>query len=218
MKYVKKARRILVGEHEVARVIARPFVGDSADNFERTPNRKDFSVSPSKSTLLNVIEKSGGSVLGIGKIHDIFNGSGVTDSIHTDDNLDGIQKLIKSISGCQRELIFINLVDFDMKYGHRNDAFGYAAALEEFDSYLPDIINVLGAEDLLLITADHGCDPLHEGTDHTREYVPVLMYCKSNKKNICLGTRESFSDVGQTIAEFLKIPKISEGCSFLFPD
>ncbi|MDP8218246.1 MAG: phosphopentomutase [Candidatus Theseobacter exili] len=209
-----KTRNFLHGKHSMARVIARPFVGEPG-NFRRTPNRRDFSMSPPSETLLNRINKKGGKVLGIGKIRDIFNGSGVSESIHIDSNSDGISKLIEFIPQVKFDLVFANLVDFDMKYGHRNDIKGYAEALEEFDRALPSIVAALSPKDLLIITADHGCDPSYPGTDHTREYVPVLALIKCVGKGISLGIRESFADVGQTVAEYMGVGELDNGKSFL---
>ncbi len=209
------ARGILTGKHSVGRVIARPFVGEPG-NFVRTYNRKDYSIKPPEPTLLDRFISSGRKVLSIGKIDDIFAHQGISESIHTDGNTDGIQKTIKAIGGKSAfSLIFTNLIDFDMKYGHRNNIEGYAAALNEFDDALPRIIENLQENDMLIITADHGCDPTTPGTDHTREYVPLLVYGKKLKSGVNLGTRASFSDVAQTVAEYFQFEKMKNGDSFL---
>ena len=211
----KQAREILRGKHAVARVIARPFIG-KPDNFTRTDRRRDFSLTCPQKTLLDHADEKGVKVLGIGKIWDIFNGRGIHKSIHIQNNADGCEKTINAINGNQDSgIIFTNLIDFDMKYGHRNDVEGYRKALEEFDIFLPEIENSLKKEDLLILTADHGNDPTTPGTDHTREYVPVLCYGKEIKKGISLGTRDSFSDLGQTAAEYLGIGPLKNGKSFL---
>lgn len=199
----EKARNLLTGEHAVGRVIARPFVGVKGD-FIRTANRHDYSLIPDKN-ILNFIVESGHEVIGIGKIKDIYAGSGVSQSFSTQNNLDGINKIIEVQKQDFKGLIFANLVDFDMLYGHRNDPFGYASALEEFDSKLPDIMANLKDEDMLIITADHGCDPTTPSTDHSREYVPLLVYGPKLKSNVNLGIRETFADVGQTVADYLGV-------------
>lgn len=194
-----------------ARVIARPFIGRPGA-FKRTEKRKDFSIRPSKLTLLDKIN----STLGIGKIYDIFSGQGITDSIHTKNNLEGIQKTIHAIRDDKRhKLIFTNLLDFDMLYGHRNDINGFYKALKEFDTCLPVIQKAMRKTDILIITADHGCDPTTPSTDHSREYVPLLVYGTGINPGINLGTRKSFSDAGQTLAELWKLPKLENGISFL---
>jgi len=205
------ARRILTKPHNVARVIARPFIG-KPDNFTRTSRRRDFSLPPAQPTLLDYLN----STLGIGKIKDIFAGRGITKSIHTKNNQDGIQQTISSIhSNTEYKLIFTNLVDFDMLYGHRNDVAGYYKCLREFDSHLPRILEVLREKDILLITADHGCDPTTPGTDHTREYVPLLVYGAAVKPGIDLGIRKTFADTAQTMAQLWDIPELTTGTSFL---
>lgn len=207
----KTAREMLVYPNNVSRVIARPFIGKDGA-FTRTFNRKDFSLIPPEKTLLDAINNT----LGIGKIWDIFAGKGITDNIHIQNNLDGIKKTIDAIDqDTQHKLIFTNLVDFDMLYGHRNDINGYYKALKEFDSYLPDMLSSLRKKDLLIITADHGCDPTTPSTDHSREYIPLLVYGKSIKQGINLGTRKSFSDLAQTLAELWNLPKLPNGTSFL---
>lgn len=207
------AREILQGEHAVARVIARPFIGTSG-NYVRTYNRADFSLNPPYETLLDKVSAAGMEVIGVGKIWDIFAGQGITRSIHTNGNMDGVNKTLVAMDELKNGLVFTNLVDFDMLYGHRNDAIGYARALEEFDARLPEIISKLKEEDVLIITADHGCDPTTESTDHSREYIPVLVYGRKIKPGVNLGTLPCFSDVGQTAADFLSCEKLRNGKSF----
>lgn len=213
-KICRIAREMLTGEHAVARVIARPFVGEPG-NFTRTPNRRDFSLLPPYDTVLNKIKNAGLDVIGVGKIEDIFCGQGITEAIHTKDNMDGVDKTLDYMKKDNKGLIFTNLVDFDMKWGHRNDFKSYAKGLEEFDARLKEIINTMKESDILFITADHGCDPTMPGTDHSREHVPFLAYGKQLKENVNLGTRNSFADMGQTVAEALKVEKINNGASFL---
>jgi len=208
------ARKILVGEHGVARVIARPFVGKPGF-FIRTERRKDFSIPPPAQTVLDLLKKNDIPVMGIGKIEDLFAGRGLSQSIHTKSNSDGMDKLVSVVKDLKSGLIFINLVDFDMLWGHRNDAFAFAKGLEEFDTRLTEVMNLLGREDVLIITADHGCDPTTPSTDHSREYVPLLIYGKSIQNNVNLGIRESFSDVGATIAEIFNVKGTGRGRSFL---
>lgn len=206
------AREILTGEHSVSRVIARPFTGESG-NYKRTERRKDFSIKPVKPTMLDFIKEAGLEVKAVGKIEDIFAGQGITESSHTTNNKDGILQTIKYASERFNGLLFTNLVDFDMLYGHRNDVEGYAKALEEFDMSIPDIKRVMGDEDILIITADHGCDPTTESTDHSREYIPILIYGKHIKPSPLM-TRDSFSDIGKTICEILNVEAEIEGKSF----
>lgn len=210
----KIARQLLQGEHGVARVIARPFLGEPG-SFYRTSNRRDYSIEPVDETILDKLYRKGLPVIGIGKIYDIFAGRGITESMHTENNEDGFRKTIDSIEKFHEGLIFVNFIDFDMLYGHRNDSKGYAKALMEFDALIPELLEHLVDEDLLIITADHGCDPTTKGTDHSREYVPLLVYSKVIKKNKNLGLRSSFSDVAQSIAEFFGIERIQNGKSFL---
>lgn len=187
----------------VARVIARPYVGTGAGNFKRTSNRHDYSVEPPKETLLDRLKTAGQNVIGIGKTSDIFSGKGITENRGTNkDNKDGILKTIKALKENTSGLIFTNLVDFDMVFGHRRNPQGYGEALEEFDSYLPEIMENIKENEILIITADHGCDPTFKGTDHTREYVPVLVYGKKIKTEN-LKTRNSFADIASTIEELL---------------
>ncbi|TAH66481.1 MAG: phosphopentomutase [Anaerolineaceae bacterium] len=212
-RYCEIAREILRDEHGVGRVIARPFIGDYP-NFSRTSNRHDYSLAPSQ-TMLDQMVDSGLTVLGVGKIYDIFAGKGVTDTVRTKNNEEGIEKLIERMHRDFTGLCFVNLVDFDMVYGHRNDIDGYAKALSYFDSQLPRIIDALGDDDILIITADHGCDPSTPSTDHSREYVPMVAYGKQIKKSNNLGTRESFADIAATILEYFDIKSQVAGTSFL---
>lgn len=197
------AREMLTGEHNVGRVIARPFLGEPG-NFYRTPNRHDYALAPGKN-ILDFILEQGKEVTGIGKIKDIFAGRGVKRSYPASNNMEGVDKLLEVLAEDSEGLIFVNLVDFDQLYGHRNDAEGYARALEEFDKRLVEIQDKMREDDILIITADHGCDPTIPGTDHTREQVPLLVYGKKLKENISLGVRKSFADVGKTAAEHLEI-------------
>ncbi|MBQ1284133.1 MAG: phosphopentomutase [Clostridia bacterium] len=212
-EYCRMAREILVGDHAVGRVIARPFVGNYPD-FTRTSNRHDFSVEPPKETLLDAIKSANKTVYAVGKIFDIFAGKGVTEKAFTTSNLDGIEKTLKVLDTDFDGLCFINLVDFDMLYGHRQDINGYAKALTEFDRYLPEITSKMRDDDILVITADHGCDPGDDSTDHTREYTPLIVYGKSVKP-INLGTRKTFADIAATVADYLDVDFKCDGESFL---
>lgn len=213
-KYCQIAREMLTGEHSVARVIARPFIG-TLGNFSRTPNRKDYALIPPHDTALDLLKAKSLRVMAVGKIEDIFSGRGITDAVHTKDNMDGIDKTLEYMSEDTEGLIFINFVDFDMKWGHRNDPKAYGKGLEDFDKRLPEIIKAMKDTDVLFITADHGCDPTAKGTDHTREYVPLLAYGKELKENVNLGTRKGFFDIGQTICDIFGVGKIKNGSSFL---
>ena len=213
-EYSRIARQLLVGEHAVSRVIARPFLG-SPGSFYRTPNRRDFSLNPPGDTILDHFERAGHSVLGIGKISDIFNGKGVTESIKTKGNAEGIAKTVEAIRNRSNGLIFTNLIDFDMLYGHRNNPEGYAQALWEFAENLPIIMDAMADDDILMVTADHGCDPTNTSTDHTREFVPLLVYGKRVTAGIDLGVRQSFADVAATIAEIFSLEPPKWGSSFL---
>ncbi len=208
------ARELLKGEHAVARVIARPFIGKPG-SFVRTAERKDYSVQPLGETILDQMISKGYSTIGIGKIEDLFGGRGISQAVHTESNRDGIQKTVEALQSVKSGLIFTTLVDFDTLWGHRNDPVGFARGLEEFDSLLPFILDSLKAEDMLILTADHGCDPTTPSTDHSREYVPLLLYGTHLKKDINLGTRETFADIGQTIAESFGLKGTGEGTSFL---
>lgn len=210
----QKARKILTGEYEVARVIARPFVGVK-DQYTRTANRRDFSIQPNPDNLLVKLQKAGQPVIGIGKIEDIFCGVGISHAIHTKDNMDGVDVTLSCMKEYPGGLIFTNLVEFDSKWGHRNDYAGYAKGLEDWDARLPQILDAMTGDDILIITADHGCDPTTPGTDHTREYVPLLIYGKPLKKGINLGTVPCFASTGQMVAEYLGAEPMSIGKSFL---
>ena len=208
------ARELLTGPYAVGRVIARPFTGQPG-SFKRTAERKDFSISPPGDTILDQIVASGREVVAIGKIDDLFGGRGVTQVLHTESNQDGVKSTIDAIKSLRKGLIFTTLVDFDTLWGHRNDPSGFAKGLELFDSMIPDILSAVGEEDLLIFTADHGCDPTTSSTDHSREYVPLLVYGKSMKWDVNLGTRKTFADIGQTIAEIFSLPGTGVGSSFL---
>ena len=211
----KIARKILdKPEYNVGTVIARPFVGTSSNDFTRTYNRKDFESNTFGKTILDVIKDNEKDVIAIGKIEDLFTGRGITKAIHTSGNADGIEKTIEEIKNNSEGIIFTNLVDFDMLYGHRNDIDGYARALEYFDGKLPIIIKEMKDTDILIITADHGNDPSTPSTDHSREYIPILIYGKKIKENINIGTRETFADIGETILDILNIPLLNVGKSF----
>ncbi|HQZ94849.1 MAG TPA: phosphopentomutase [Pyrinomonadaceae bacterium] len=208
------ARKILHGEDEVARVIARPFLGSTADNFKRTENRHDYAVPPPNDNLLPLMKASGLDVVCIGKIASIYDGLGVTEDLTAKNNEQIIDVTIQALNNDSHGIVFSNLVDFDMLYGHRRDTEGYAKALEHFDERLPEVIDALHDDDLLIMTADHGNDPSMPGSDHTREYVPLLVFGKAAKAGINLGTRQSLSDIGQTVAENFGL-RINDGVSFL---
>lgn len=209
------AREILKGKYEVARVIARPFVGNEKDGYTRTANRRDFSKLPDKNNLLSKMKAEGMNVAAVGKIEDIFAGQGITTAKHTKDNMDGMDKTLEYMKELNSGLIFTNLVEFDSKWGHRNDYEGYGKGLEEFDEKLKEVLDNMEDSDILIINADHGCDPTTKGTDHTREYVPLIVYGKCLRKNVNLGTLETFADVGQTISEIFGTEKLNIGTSFL---
>ena len=211
-QYCEMARDMLVGEHGVGRVIARPFVGEYPD-YKRTSGRHDYSIAPPRETILDAISAAGLSVIGIGKIGDIFAGRGLTDSRRTTSNSDGMEKTLAAMDEDFSGLCFVNLVDFDSVYGHRNDRDGYAAAFAEFDAFLPRLTNKMKDGDILMITADHGCDPDTESTDHSREYVPFVA-CGNNVKCISLGTRRSFSDIGKTVCDLLSVDFRGDGEGF----
>jgi len=204
------AREIMMGPNLVGRVIARPFAGESG-SYVRTPGRRDFGVEPPGTTLLDALSKGGVRVTSVGKISDIFSGRGISRSIPTKSNREGLEAVATLVRKRERGLIFANLIDFDMLYGHRNDAAGYARALGEADSFLPKIIDALGPRDVLAVCADHGCDPTAPGTDHTREYVPVLVSGPPVRRGVPLGTRESFADLGATVAELFGIDPAAAG-------
>jgi phosphopentomutase len=208
------ARAILRGKHEVSRVIARPFVG-TPGAFVRTPNRRDFSVLPPEATLLDTLKDAGQMVYAIGKIEDIFAGQGITDAIHTTSDMDGVDQTLAVMSERKdKGLIFTNLVDFDAKFGHRNNAQGYADALVEFDQRIPKLMAALKPDDVLVITADHGNDPTFPGTDHTREYVPLLVTGHAVNTGVNVGVRPTFADLAATIADLLGVKPPSQGTSF----
>ena len=212
-EYCRIARKILQCKHGVGRVIARPFVG-APGSFKRTANRHDFSLEPPKATLLDALEKAGLASIGIGKIYDIFAGRGTTEHIYNKSNADGMAHTLHYAAKDFTGLCFVNLVDFDMNFGHRRDIDGYANALSEFDAWLPSLIENLSDEDMVMITADHGCDPAYLATtDHTREYVPLLVLGKQVKP-VNLGTRKSFADIAATVADLLNIPLDTPGKSF----
>ncbi|WP_029688984.1 phosphopentomutase [Thermoanaerobacter sp. A7A] len=208
------AREILKDDHAVGRVIARPFTG-TPGNFVRTGNRRDFSLKPFEPTVLDMLREEGYEVFAIGKIEDIFAGQGITRKNHTTNNEEGITATIKAMDNIKKGLIFTNLVDFDMLYGHRNDVEGYAKALKHFDNGLQEIMGKLTKEDLLIITADHGCDPTTPSTDHSREYVPLLVYSPLMTHGVNLGVRSTYSDVAATISEIFKVGPTKHGTSFL---
>ncbi len=210
--WCRTAREMLTGEHEVGRVIARPFAGEPG-NFIRTPDRHDFSVLPPRDTVLDESKAAGREVRGVGKISDIFAGRGVTSSRPTRSNAHGVEVLLEEMAAIENGLVFTNLVDFDQSFGHRNDPKGYAAALEEFDQRLPDILATLGPEDVLMITADHGNDPTTPSTDHSREQTPLLVTGERVAPQD-LGTRDTFADVGATVAELLGVTTTTPGRSF----
>ncbi len=199
----RTARRILVGEHGVGRVIARPFVRKEDGTFERTANRRDYALEPDSDNVLNHLKDNGIKVYAVGKISDIFNGVGIWEEVHTVSNSDGMDKTLEYMKTVDGGLIFTNLVDFDMKFGHRRDVSGYRDALEEFDKWLGGAMDILGDEDLIIINADHGCDPTYKGTDHTREFVPVLVYGRSINKGVNLGVMDTFADIGKIVEEYL---------------
>ena len=212
-EYCRIARKILQGKHGVGRVIARPFVG-TPGNFKRTANRHDFSLEPPRQTLLDAVKAAGLDSIGVGKIHDIFAGIGLTEYVYNKSNADGMAHTDAFAEKGFKGLCFVNLVDFDMVYGHRRDAAGYAAALSEFDAWLGQFLPKLTQEDVVIITADHGCDPGYDATtDHTREYVPLLVLGKKIKP-VDLGTRQTFADVAATVAELLNVPFDTPGTSF----
>lgn len=212
--YCKKARELLQGEHGVGRVIARPFVGTSG-NYTRTAHRHDYSLLPPRTTMLDLIKAAGKDVLAVGKIHDIFAGKGITDFVYTSGNAEGIKRTIEYLDRNFEGLCFINLVDYDMLYGHRRDVDGYAKALGFFDEKLPLIMEKMKDDDVLMITADHGCDPAYtKTTDHTREHTPLLMYGK-NIKPVNYGTRDTFADIAATVLDYLGVSGSIEGTSLL---
>ncbi|CDM68593.1 Phosphopentomutase [Clostridium bornimense] len=212
-RFCEIARNMLIGDDTVGRVIARPFIGE-AGHFKRTAKRHDYALEPFSKTFLEYIKDSGMEVDAVGKINDIYCGKGITSSIHTKNNEDGINKTIELMKKESKGLIFTNLVDFDMLYGHRNDVEGYKSALEYFDMRLPEIMENINDDDVLIITADHGCDPTTESTDHSREYIPLIVYGKDINENVDLGIRDCFCDIGKTILDLLNIDNNLNGVSF----
>lgn len=207
------ARELMMGKYAVARIIARPYVG-TPGNFERTGNRRDYSLDPFEDTMLDHIKAAGLDVIAIGKIEDIYNGKGITEARHTKSNLEGIEATIAYLQQENSGLIFTNLVDFDSKYGHRRDPQGYRRALEELDENIPRILAAMKPEDIIIFTADHGNDPTFKGTDHTREYIPIVIYGEKVKENTNIGVRETFADIAATITDLLEVPFKGKGTSF----
>ena len=206
---------VCIGEHEVARVIARPFIGSPETGFIRTAERRDYAVKPPQKTVLDLLKEKGLNVVGIGKIHDLFAGVGLTESIHTENNLDGLEKTIGEVSKDYEGLIFTNLVEFDANWGHRRDYKAYGKGLKDVDDRLPIILENMKPYDMLIITADHGCDPTFKAhTDHTREFTPLIVYGAHIKPNVNLGLRGSISDISATISEIFNVERIN-GTSFL---
>ncbi len=212
-KYCEIARKICVGKWGVGRIIARPFEAEFP--FKRTTNRHDFSLEPPKTTMLDILKEKGLEVRAVGKINDIFAGEGVTSTVRTKNNMDGVDKMIEHLKDDFNGLCFVNLVDYDMLYGHRNDVDGYANALTEFDQRLPEIMKNMKDDDVLMITADHGCDPSTKSTDHSREYTPFIVYSKNLKMGINMNTRNSFSDIGATVLDLFGIKGDISGSSML---
>ena len=209
-----KAREILKGKHGVGRVIARPYVGDAVNGFKRTANRHDYSLEPPAKTLLDAVKEAGLASIGVGKIHDIFAGRGTTDHVYNKSNANGMEHTDRYAAQDFTGLCFVNLVDFDMTFGHRRDIEGYAKALSEFDAWLGGFLEKLGEEDIVMVTADHGCDPGYTATtDHTREYVPLLILGKAVKP-VDLGTRQSFADIAATVTDLLQVDYDTPGESF----
>ena len=213
-EYCRIARKLLVGKHGVGRVIARPFIGNAEEGFKRTSNRHDFSLEPPAKTMLDAIKEAGLDSLAVGKIYDIFAGQGTTEHVYTKGNTDGLEKTMGYADREFKGLCFINLVDFDMQYGHRRNIDGYALALNEFDGWFAKFMEKMGEDDIVMITADHGCDPAYTATtDHTREYVPLLIAGKKVKP-VNLGTRKSFADIAATVTELLGVDYQTPGTSF----
>ena len=213
-KMCEVAREMLVGDKVVGRVIARPFIGKEGE-FKRTSNRRDYALDPFSKTMLEYIDENGLDVAAVGKIEDIYNKKGITKAVHTKNNMDGVDKTLEYMDTVENGLIFTNLVDFDMLYGHRNDPEGYGKAIKEFNDRLREIYSKMGSEDILILTADHGCDPTTASTDHSREYIPILVYGKELNSGVNIGTRKSFADIGKTILDFFNIDNQLVGESFL---
>ena len=212
--YCEVAREMLVGEFACGRVIARPYIINSEGERERTSDRHDYSVTPFGPTILDKIKEAGKTVYAVGKISDIFNGAGVTESVHNKDDMNGVDNTLDALDKDFEGFIFTNLVDFDAKYGHRRDPKGYGENIERFDKRVPEILEHMSDDDVLFITADHGNDPTAPGTDHTREYVPVIAYGKKLKQGVDLGIRASFADLGATVCDLLDVPGTGFGTSF----
>ena len=212
-RYCEIARKLLQGEHGVGRVIARPFVGEEG-NYKRTSRRHDYSLLPPQRTMLDVLKEAGYATKGVGKIYDIFAGKGICDSVRIQNNTDGMNQTLAIMEEDFNGLCFVNLVDFDMVYGHRNDIDGYARAATAFDLQLTQMIEKMKDNDILMITADHGCDPGFPGTDHSREYVPLLVYGKDIISGVNLNTRDSFADIAATIQDIFEVEQKTAGCSF----
>ena len=212
--YCEVAREMLVGEFACGRVIARPYIINAEGKRERTSDRHDYSVTPPAKTVLDNVKDGGKMVYAIGKISDIFNGQGVVESVHNKSDMDGVDHTVEALKKDFDGFIFTNLVDFDAKYGHRRDPQGYGKNIEAFDKRLPEIMSAMGEDDVLIITADHGNDPTAPGTDHTREYVPLVVYGKNLEVGVNLGTRSTFADIGATVADFLGVEYTGTGESF----
>ncbi|MHB2147515.1 phosphopentomutase [Calditrichota bacterium LG25] len=211
----KIARKILTGKHAVARVIARPFVGKSAEDFVRTPYRKDFSIKPFNKTILQILSENGWPTVGIGKINDLYAHTGIQKTVKTKNNQEVMQAILKELNETNSGLIMANLVDFDMLWGHRNDPEGFYKGLKQFDSWLPELEKSMAREDMVIITADHGNDPTTPSTDHSREYVPLLVFGNELKQDVNLGVRETFADVQATLSEYFDVPGTGNGKSFM---
>jgi len=207
------ARDMLMGEDQVARVIARPFTG-SVGNFQRTSNRRDYSIKPYDKTVLDYAKEAGLKVKAVGKIVDIYDGEGITDDVHTKDNMDGVDQTIHYLNEDFKGILFTNLVDFDAKFGHRRDVAGYRNAIEEVDARLPEIMAAMKPTDMLVLLADHGNDPAYIGSDHIRAYIPILVYGENVKAGVNLGTRKTFADIAATVSDILDIPSTPYGTSF----
>lgn len=209
------AREMLTGDWACGRVIARPYVLKDDGTRERTPDRKDYAVSPPAPTMLDYVAAAGKETYAVGKIRDIFNGQGISQWVHTDDNMDGVDKTIQAMQRDFEGLIFTNLVDFDSKYGHRRDPSGYGKAIEAFDRRIPEILEAMKPGDVLMLCADHGNDPVHSGWDHTREHVPLVVFGDAIKAGVDLGVRDSFADIGASICDILGVERTAVGASFL---
>lgn len=207
------ARDMLMGEDQVARVIARPFIGEPG-NFQRTSNRRDYSIKPYQKTVLDYAKEAGLKVKAVGKIVDIYDGEGITDDVHTKDNMDGVDQTLNYLKEDFQGILFTNLVDFDAKFGHRRDIPGYRGALEEVDARIPELMAAMKPTDMLIILADHGNDPAYKGSDHTREYIPLLIYGEEIKAGVNIGTRKTFADVAATVSDVLNISATPYGESF----